>query len=347
MNLRGDFTDQLEDYLDNAEGSTVLPETVRNTIRAKLPRTRQLEPLWGPMRFLPMAMHIPRSTRYGLAGVVVAIALLGGAGLLVGTNHPSSSPTPMPSASPAASGATVVLDALVAAWNDGAGQRAASLYVPQPAVHFMINGSDIVSYSTSGEVATAMTAWHSQGTVLSRTTQVLTQGPYAASAVTWTSSQGTFNGALVVHLSSEGLVEAEYLIGATPTAAPGAARGTTVVTNLQRAIYTPVRPIVLRLGAATPGAFAVDARAWQWEGDAMVGQSPVDGRSGIAGLLGVDQPAESYADVVEVQGPFVLYSTSGGDEGFNLLWLTGDGLVQYSWSIRVPTNSPAPAASGG
>jgi len=39
---------------------------------------------------------------------------------------------------------------------------------------------------------------------------------------------------------------------------------------------------------------------------------------------------------VTTQGPFVLYSATAGDQGFNILWLTGDGLIQYSWDIRAP-----------
>jgi hypothetical protein len=353
MNGRDDFLDQLEDYLDTVEGSTPLPKSVRNAIRAELPGTRQLGPLRGPMRFLLMATNLPRSSRYGLAAAVVAIALIGGASLLVGSNNPATTSSSTPSASAVASASasspdTAAVDALVTAWNNGDGQAAASLYIAQPTVRFMINSSDISTYATSGAIASAVTAWHADGAVLARTGDVLAQGPYLGCTVTWTSSQGTFNGALVVHPQANGLIESEYLIGATSTVAPGAADGTDVVKGLRDAIHTPVFALALRLGSATPDLYAADFNAWQWEDDTQGGRMPITGQPDVTNLFaGSTQAADSSVDAVETQGPFVLYSASAGDTGFNVLWLTGDGLIQYSWDIRVPMSAPAASPAGG
>jgi len=353
MNGRDDFLDQLEDYLDTVEGSTPLPRSVRNAIRAELPGTRQLGPLRGPMRFLLMATQLPRSSRYGLAAAVVTIALIGGASLLVGSNNPAASPTSTPSASAAPSGLassaeSATVDALITAWNNGDGQVAAALYIAQPTVRFMINSSDISTYPTTADIASAVTTWHGDGAVLKRTGDVLAQGPYLGCTVTWTSSQGTFNGALVVHPQASGLIEAEYLVGATPTVAPGEADGTDVVKALRAAMQTPVVPLALRLGAGTPDLFATNVHAWQWEDDTQGGPMPITSRPDVVNLnLPGGQPATSYAYAVETQGPFVLYSASAGDTGFNVLWLTSDGLIQYSWDIRIKLDSPAASPAGG
>ena len=52
MTHNDEFIGQLESYLDEYEGSTPLPEDVRDAIRAELPLTRQRPP-WWPARRLP------------------------------------------------------------------------------------------------------------------------------------------------------------------------------------------------------------------------------------------------------------------------------------------------------
>lgn len=341
MTGKDDFLAQLEDYLDTAEGSTILPHAVRDAIRAELPSTRQVGPLRGPMRIFAMATQLPRSSRYGLAAAVVAIALVGGASFLVGSNHATTSPT----SSPASSQATTAIDDLIAAWNAGNGQEAAALYWSAlPYVRLMVNNDTITTLTTPADIAAAVTTWHNQGAVITRTGDVLTQGKYVAATVTWTSSQGTFNGAEVISLNSDGLIVGDYRMGATATVAPGTAAGTDVVKAITDAIHNPVKPIVLRLGAATPDDFATDTKVWQFEGDVSEALL-VDGRSSLVPPSNASQPTDSYAHAVVTQGPFVLYSATAGDEGFNILWLTKDGLIQYSWDIR-DTIAPAPTASG-
>ena len=47
MTRDDDFIGQLEGYLDQYEGSTPLPDEVRDAIRAELPSTQQ-RPAWWP-----------------------------------------------------------------------------------------------------------------------------------------------------------------------------------------------------------------------------------------------------------------------------------------------------------
>jgi hypothetical protein len=335
MTGKDDFLAQLEDYLDNAEGSTILPHAVRDAVRVELPSTRQVGPLRGPMRIFAMATQLPRSSRYGLAAAVVAIALVGGASFLVGSNHATTPPgSSQPASSPSA--ATAVLDDLIAAWNAGNTQEAAALYwSAQPYVRLMVNNGTVTTLTSTADITSAVNTWHSQGAVITRTGDVLTQGSYVATTVTWTSSQGTFNGAEVLHLDGNGLVLGEYRMGATSAVAPGTAAGADVVKALTDAIHNPMKAISLRFGAATPDAFATDTKVWQFEGD-VSGDVAADGQSALAGPLNFYQAKDSYVHAVTTQGPFVLYSATAGDQGFNILWLTGDGLIQYSWDIRAP-----------
>ncbi|MDQ3879491.1 MAG: hypothetical protein M3295_00170, partial [Chloroflexota bacterium] len=95
------FIGQLESYLDDYEGHTPLPETVRDAVRAALPRTRQTGSARGPVRYLTMM-----STKAGpilIAAVAAAVLIVaGGAFLFSGRNvgGPASTPnaTPVPSA---------------------------------------------------------------------------------------------------------------------------------------------------------------------------------------------------------------------------------------------------------
>ena len=74
MTHNDEFIGQLESYLDEYEGSTPLPEEVRDAIRAELPSTQQRPP-WWPARRLP---HMNTIAKIALtAAAIVTVALLG------------------------------------------------------------------------------------------------------------------------------------------------------------------------------------------------------------------------------------------------------------------------------
>ena len=95
------FISKLEDYLDEYEGNTPLPEGVRDAIRAELPTTRQ-RPAWWPARRSP---EMNTFVKYGLAAAAVVVAALLGYNYLLAPSvggpaidDPSPAPTPSPPA---------------------------------------------------------------------------------------------------------------------------------------------------------------------------------------------------------------------------------------------------------
>jgi hypothetical protein len=102
-----DFTGLLEDYLDDFEGITPLPETSREAIRAQIASTPQ-RAAWPPNDIARMAL---------VAAAVVVIVLAGASFLARGNNvagpvpgpaatptaAPTATPTPSPSPTPAVS----------------------------------------------------------------------------------------------------------------------------------------------------------------------------------------------------------------------------------------------------
>jgi hypothetical protein len=101
MTRDDDFIGQLEGYLDEYEGSSPLPEDVRNAIRAQLPSTKQRPAWWPGWRFPEMnqAMRIALASAAVVAVAVIGISLfrgmnVGGQDLIGG----SPSPTPEPAA---------------------------------------------------------------------------------------------------------------------------------------------------------------------------------------------------------------------------------------------------------
>lgn len=103
MTRNDDFIGHLEGYLDEYEGSTPLPDDVRDAIRAQLPLTHQ-RPAWWPTRRFPEMNSI---AKLGLAAAVVAVAAIVGFNYLVAPNiggpglgDPTPSPSPIPTASP-------------------------------------------------------------------------------------------------------------------------------------------------------------------------------------------------------------------------------------------------------
>jgi hypothetical protein len=100
MTRQKDFIGRLEDYLDEYEGPTPLPESVRDAVRAQLPITKQIGPLSGPMRY-PSMFNLPLAARYGLAAAILVAAAVVGAAYFGGGDNvggggatPTAAPTP-------------------------------------------------------------------------------------------------------------------------------------------------------------------------------------------------------------------------------------------------------------
>jgi hypothetical protein len=101
MTRNDEFTGQLESYLESYEGSTPLPEAVRDAISAALPSTHQ-RPAWWPARRLPTMNN---TTRLALATAAVAVAAVVGYSYFSGGNVGSPGidvPSPTLEATPAA-----------------------------------------------------------------------------------------------------------------------------------------------------------------------------------------------------------------------------------------------------
>ena len=82
MTQNDDFIDRLEGYLEEYEGSTPLPNEVRDAIRAQLPSTHQ-RPAWLPARRFP---SMNTMMKLSLAAAAVIVAALLGYNYLVGPN---------------------------------------------------------------------------------------------------------------------------------------------------------------------------------------------------------------------------------------------------------------------
>ncbi|HEY8438356.1 MAG TPA: hypothetical protein VIK65_07055 [Candidatus Limnocylindrales bacterium] len=99
---RDEFIGQLEDYLDEFDGDTPLPDGVRDAVRAALPRMRQVSagrPLW---KGLTMTSPLSGASRFVVAAAaVVVVAVVLGSVLL----NQSRGPTVGGIQPPAASGA--------------------------------------------------------------------------------------------------------------------------------------------------------------------------------------------------------------------------------------------------
>jgi hypothetical protein len=296
---------------------------------------------------------------------VVAILAIAGGLFLANLGRLSligAQPTQTPVTSPSPADPTAVADAVVAAWNSGDGQQAAGLYESSlpaslPIGRFMIDTGATTEQFSLGSLADTVTAWHDNGAVLTRTGDVLTQGPYAAYPVTWTSADGSFNGVEVLRLSSDGLVTEQYLIGASTATASASAAGTDVVNS----IGDGVTAIAARLGAGDVSLFSPTATVYQFQDGA--GGPGTSGSDNIArALQGAINSTPAQVGRVVTQGPFAVYAASNPvttgavapsptgavEEGFTVLELNADGLIQDSWSIRSEsTNTQGPTASGG
>ena len=70
------FIGQLEDYLEEFDGATPLPERVRDAIRGELPSVRQVRPTSGPRKIFTTLSTGPTGARLGLATAAVALVAL-------------------------------------------------------------------------------------------------------------------------------------------------------------------------------------------------------------------------------------------------------------------------------
>ena len=103
MTRNDDFIGHLEGYLEEYEGSTPLPDDVRDVIRAQLPSIHQ-RPAWWPVPRFPEMNNVMKLS-LAAAAVVVAALLgynylvapnIGGPSLGDATPSPTANPTPMP-----------------------------------------------------------------------------------------------------------------------------------------------------------------------------------------------------------------------------------------------------------
>jgi hypothetical protein len=110
MNRDEAFISQLEDYLEDFDGVTPLPDRVRAAVAAELPRTPQVRPAGIPRRVLNMTSQISMPARLGLAAAALVVAVVAGAALInngsqapaVGSTPSTPSPTATTTPSPSA-----------------------------------------------------------------------------------------------------------------------------------------------------------------------------------------------------------------------------------------------------
>ena len=100
MSNNDPFIGQLEDYLEDFDGVTPLPDRVRDAIRAELPSARQVRPQPGLRRMFTMLSFTSAGVRVGLAAAAVVAVVLGAAFLysnrkVEGVGAPAP-PTPIP-----------------------------------------------------------------------------------------------------------------------------------------------------------------------------------------------------------------------------------------------------------
>ena len=107
MNTDDRFIKQLESYLDDYEGATPLPEHVRDTVRASLPRTKQTGAARGPVRYLSMTLNkvgpVALAAAAGLLAIVAGLYLFGGPNIGGPDATPSSAPSVTASAADSSS----------------------------------------------------------------------------------------------------------------------------------------------------------------------------------------------------------------------------------------------------
>lgn len=75
MTRDAEFIEQLENYLDEYDGVTTLPEHVREALRAQLPKTKQAGAFLGPARYLPMFSTRIAQVALGLGAAILIVAV--------------------------------------------------------------------------------------------------------------------------------------------------------------------------------------------------------------------------------------------------------------------------------
>ena len=128
MNGTDDFIGRLEEYLDDFDGATPLPDHVRDAVHAELDGTRQVRPSAGPRRLLTMLSNTSSRARWGLAAAAIVVAVVvGGAfltnrsqqGVIGAPGMPAPTATPQPTPTPPALGdATRTVPCAVGGGND-------------------------------------------------------------------------------------------------------------------------------------------------------------------------------------------------------------------------------------
>jgi hypothetical protein len=297
------------------------------------------------------------------AAALTAIAILAAAGGILFVNLTSApavgtNPTPTPVPSPSTNADAAIVNGLLNAWNHGDPQDAVSRYVQSsPIVRFMIDSGDFTKTPlTTAEIQAMVVAWSADDAVMTRTGPVVRQGPFVAFPMTWTSTtMGTGDAVGLLRIDPEtGLVVEHYFIGATAlhpaSAAPAPGDVVTLVDDELAAENAGD-------GSAGSALFAENADMRWYRNAAQAGWA--NGREEIAAQIGqgTDGFVWSRTGQAYQQGPLVFYPTtvigpSGqGDEGFMVLSLNTDGLLQHKWAIGAVNNnlpgSPAPSAGGG
>jgi hypothetical protein len=109
MTTRDDrFIGLLEDYLDEFDGATPLPDRVKDAIHADLPRTRQVRPRRAQLRVPTMMSNASVAVRWGAVAAAIAVAVVLGAAFMTNNNQgtiagpatPSPTPAPTPTRTP-------------------------------------------------------------------------------------------------------------------------------------------------------------------------------------------------------------------------------------------------------
>jgi hypothetical protein len=94
MTRNDEFIGQLEAYLHDFEGTTPMPDVVRDAVRAELPTTKQIGLIWPIRRFPIMNSNI---VRFGIAAVAVVVAVILSINFL---SRPNVGSDPEPTATP-------------------------------------------------------------------------------------------------------------------------------------------------------------------------------------------------------------------------------------------------------
>lgn len=100
MSQHDDVLGRVESYLDDYEGYTPLPESIRDAVRASLPTTQQSGPRPVLERFLTMTLDLPAPARFGLVAAAALAAAVIGIGYFGGSGNVGDPADPTPTAAP-------------------------------------------------------------------------------------------------------------------------------------------------------------------------------------------------------------------------------------------------------